>query len=292
MDAEKEAEWAEFRVRAEEEDVGAYVEGLVRLCVPSLKLIPKASSALKSRIGGRPDLPAGFEWPRSSTDESLGFVAQVDLGEVRRSGLAGAEALPEAGLLSFFHGYEPSPNEKHTGNAGRVFFFERVTSLSPTEGPADAAILPLVPFAFEEQTEELPPLESPFYALLLAENDGKEGAIERAPDVFANFVSEYGPLGLRDEDERPLHRLLGYADPLQADVYVCTEGHSKQVDFDAWTTLAHHRAAAEWQLLLQLDSDPKREILFGDGGVLSFMIRKDDLAARRFDRVWVEWQMH
>ena len=57
-----------------------------------------------------------------------------------------------------------------------------------------------------------------------------------------------------DPDERPLHRLLGYADPF--------------------------------------DSDPERNMLFGDLGVVSFMIRGDDLRAGRFERAWVESQCH
>jgi len=97
---------------------------------------------------------------------------------------------------------------------------------------------------------------------------------------------------VRDEDARPVHRFLGYADPLQADVYGSTEGNAARVPFEQWTTLEHHRAAARWRLLLQVDSDLSREFCFGDNGVLAFMIREDDLAARRFERVWVEWQSH
>lgn len=287
---DKEAEWAEFREVAAEQGMSDYTEALVRICVPSLRLRPARASKSKSRIGGKPDVPAGFEWPASSAGEPLTFVAQIDLAEVRATGLAGAEALPERGLLSFFHGYEPAPTEEHPGNAGRVFFFDEATPLAPVDGSA----LPRVPIAFDLQTEELPPLESPFYPLVLAD----AGELDEDPDesvfeVFRDFVDdEYGQVGLRDEGERPVHRLLGYADPLQADVYLCTEGNATRLPLDEWKTLEHYRRAARWRLLLQLDSDPKRDIHFGDGGVLAFMIREDDLAARRFDRVWVEWQSH
>jgi uncharacterized protein YwqG len=202
---EKEVEWAAFLEYADELDLSHHADGLLGLCVASLRLEPRKKSTLKSRIGGLPDAPAGFPWPTSDGGEPLSFVAQLDLAEVRASGLPSATLLPERGLLSFFHGYAP---------------------------------------------------------------------------------------GARDEDERPVHRLLGYADPLQSDVYLCTEANATGLPLASWGSLEHHRAAARWQLLLQIDSDPAREMLFGDNGVLAFMIREDDLAARRFDRVWVDWQSH
>lgn len=274
--------WGDFRQVAEDLGLADHIEGLVRLCVASVRLTPMKRSKLRTRIGGKPEVAAGFEWPKSSEGEPLQFVAQIDLAEVPK-GLSG---LPSRGLLSFFHGYEPSPDGIHTGSAGRVFFFEGATAaIEPL------ATIPAIPVKFELQTEELPPLESPFYALLLAER-GDADPVAHAWETFAEMVSEYGQNGVHDEDDRPVHRLLGWADPLQADVYSSTEGNKERVPFEAWSTLEHLRASARHRLLLQLDSDPARDVLFGDGGVLSFMILEEDLAAGRFDRVWVDWQMH
>lgn len=40
-------------------------------------------------------------------------------------------------------------------------------------------------------------------------------------------------------------------------------------------------------MLLQLDSDEENaELMWGDSGCVYFWIRKQDLAARRFDRCW------
>jgi len=56
----------------------------------------------QSKVGGRPDLPAGFEWPHEEDDDDapLGFVAQIDLAEVAPHDLD--HALPERGMLWFF----------------------------------------------------------------------------------------------------------------------------------------------------------------------------------------------
>lgn len=45
----------------------------------------------------------------------------------------------------------------------------------------------------------------------------------------------------------------------------------------------------EWQLLFQLDTveNGDFELMFGDCGRIYFYIRREDLAQRRFDRVWL-----
>ena len=47
------------------------------------------------------------------------------------------------------------------------------------------------------------------------------------------------------------------------------------------------RGAADWQLLLQVDSDPTTGMTWGDNGQLYFWIRRQDLAARKFDQAWL-----
>jgi uncharacterized protein YwqG len=291
---EKASEWAAFRKLAIEEGLAAQLERLVELCVPSVRLIPRKRSKWKSRLGGLPDVPPGFVWPALSTGEPLAFVAQIDLAELREVGLPGAEALPERGALSFFHGMESSSSHGHQGNAGRVFFFDDPT-LARAKAPKhpEFAALPSIALSLELQTEELPDIESAFYPQMLADEgplpDDVYGA---AAERFGSFVAHYVQRGVRDESERPVHRVLGYADPLQADVYACTEGNAAERPFDTWTSREHFAAASRWRLLLQVDSDPDRGLSFGDDGVLAFMIREEDLAARRFDRVWVDWQSH
>ena len=46
----------------------------------------------------------------------------------------------------------------------------------------------------------------------------------------------------------------------------------------------------DWQLLFQLDSDHLAGFEWADGGSLFFAIRRQDLAARRFDRCWLTLQ--
>ena len=43
----------------------------------------------------------------------------------------------------------------------------------------------------------------------------------------------------------------------------------------------------EWMLLFQIGSDDEAGMMFSDAGMLFFLIRRNDLAALRFDRVFV-----
>jgi uncharacterized protein YwqG len=48
--------------------------------------------------------------------------------------------------------------------------------------------------------------------------------------------------------------------------------------------------AAEWMLLLQVDTDDEAGWMWGDSGTLYYWIRRPDLAAGRFDRIWMIFQ--
>jgi len=66
----------------------------------------------------------------------------------------------------------------------------------------------------------------------------------------------------------PLHRLLGHADPVQWDMH-------RDLPEDS----------ADWQLLLQVDSDAALETDWGDTGRIYYWIRKRDLLQRDFSQV-------
>ena len=48
----------------------------------------------------------------------------------------------------------------------------------------------------------------------------------------------------------------------------------------------------EWRLLLQLDSDDRAKMMWGDAGMLYFWMRQEDLAQRGFDQAWLILQCH
>ena len=93
----------------------------------------------QSRIGGQPDLPPQFQWPRFAGLE-LSFIAQFDLAElaVQPSVLP----LPKQGYLVFFYdsdqrtwGFDPND----LGSARAFYFPGPASSLIRTELPDDVS---------------------------------------------------------------------------------------------------------------------------------------------------------
>lgn len=50
--------------------------------------------------------------------------------------------------------------------------------------------------------------------------------------------------------------------------------------------------ASDWELLLQLDASDEAGMKWGDCGGLYYWIRRQDLAAARFDQSWFVFQSH
>jgi hypothetical protein len=254
-----------------------------------------------SRLGGLPDLPPSLPWPRWANDP-FDFIAQVNLAEVHRAVAGDAALLPSTGMLYFFFALGFSGGDVEDldwRGGGRVLYFpgpetELVATALPPGMEAQRVLAPRS-MTFRSEGPMLPPAESPFYPELLG--GGEYGmALSRASQTFGPLLHALGaaaPLG-GPRDDRPRQRLLGYADPLNNSPNVNCEGTSSGLSPTAWTDHPDfwHRAA-NWALLFQADSevgDP--DVLLGDDGLLYFMIRPLDLAARRFDRVWTDWQAH
>lgn len=247
-----------------------------------------------SKFGGRPDVPADFVWPVFETDtreddqvkeRPLAFLAQFDCAQLAPLDPEGL--LPKEGLLSFFYelesqrwGYDP----KDAGCA-RVFWFEG--PLAPAEFPAELA----EDFRLPEMAAQLsgatdapdfqdacPALEYPWTA-----NDYR---------IFDQARRELGM-------DYPANRsqLLGWPDIIQNNMTLQCELISRGYYLGgSWEKIPLEERSAlrtpsvrDWQLLFQLDTveNGDFELMFGDCGRIYFYIRREDLAQRRFDRVWL-----
>lgn len=246
-----------------------------------------------SRIGGAPCLPAGFDWPLfTDTDEDvtrpLSFLCQINLAEVHdldRDGL-----LPTHGMLSFFYDYEAfrwgfDPEDR---GCARVFYFEDLRDLVPTTPPAELS---------EEYTV-------PEMGVRFTSRDSFPCFEEF--DLHANLScdwEDYDALleskGISTEEE--VHKLLGYAYVIQNEMLTecervsrglyCGDAESYESTSEEDEESIRHRAT-DWTLLLQLTTLEKDgwEMMWGDCGMLYFYIRKEDLAAGRFENAWFALQ--
>ncbi len=84
--------------------------------------------------------------------------------------------------------------------------------------------------------------------------------------------------GIESEDTAgKKHQMLGFPFEIQ---------HGEGMK-DECTKITGSPAGTEWILLLQVDSDDDIGWMWSDAGMLYFWIRKDDLARRNFDHVWM-----
>lgn len=245
----------------------------------------------QSKIGGRPYLPADFVWPtffdkEADAERPLSFFCQINLAETKAYDRD--KLLPKTGMLSFFYdceafrwGFDPED-----AGAARVFYFENLTDFVPHEIPQalnESYVIPELSLAFATQPSY------PMYEELEHHSN-----IQCEWDDYDDARAE---LGVKIDEDPEGHKLLGYADIIQNEMlsecervsrglYTGTPDYRKDLsnedEADIW------EKAKDWTLLLQLGTIEKDEFewMFGDCGFLYYYIRKQDLAAKQFDRCW------
>ena len=223
------------------------------------------------KLGGEPDLPHGSDWPHFGGDPQV-FVAQVDLAAV--ASLDDERLLPAWGLLSFFvvpdfwEDFDPAD-----GGSYKVLFTEDTTGLARIEEPAgsgEAAKFSAVALEAVLEGSLVPAdMASVFHPEL---RDGQ---------TLRSYVDLLWTA--RGLDDEPKHRMLGHADTIQGDPRLACEAALRGLDRAAAFADDQVRArAADWQVLLQVDSDSATGMEWSDAGALYFLIRTEDLRARRF----------
>lgn len=251
-----------------------------------------------TRFGGKPDVPRGFEWPYFETDtfddkkvkpRPLAFLAQFNLSEISRYDTE--NLLPRSGTLAFFYelgsqrwGFDP----KDKGCA-KVYWFHEWEDLSPAEFPEDLAEdfrLPAIDIT--AKAEKSYPSNEDFY---LRRNDYRQ--------TIDDFETAAKNLGAEYPDNRS--KLFGWADVIQGNMTseceLIARGYTSDEvwngdNFPKEELEKIETAADEWTLLFQLDTVEQEgfELMFGDDGRIYFYIRKEDLRAKRFDRIWLVLQ--
>ena len=244
---------------------------------PSLRLIAtEPTEAALSRLGGQPNLPTEAEWP-TMEDWPLAFIAQIDLATLPEiPGLL----LPRSGTLHFFYDGEDGGYDPKNKDACRVLY-----------SPQPLASLPLHPFPEDD-------LEYRFVGVGLQPEaieqtiPDLEDATMATLDLSIDERGAYFDLTIDWEESHPsvLHRMGGFPDCIQGDPKLGAQLVSHDLycgDQTGWK-IGKERGlfpgAAEWLLLLQVDSEEAAEMMWGDGGRLYYLIKKDDLAALRFDQ--------
>ena len=242
----------------------AITEAIMSLARPALRLSTGPAEA-RSRLGGPPVLPAGTPWPTWG-DRMLDFVGLIDFGELARA--LWLPELPGAGSAAFYYATElPRPwGDDPAQIAGwRVF---------PDAGvPAGPAILPEVGLGASPFIS----LPSPHEPVLRQFGAGVAAFAETYPELYASWARfTWG--------DEPRHQTGGWPVVVQRAVWrdcaLAAAGH--QLD-----AMAPPTAAADWRLLLQLDSDDRLGWRWGETGCVYFSARAADVRCGALDRSWL-----
>lgn len=253
-----------------------------------------------SKLGGRPDLPKGTAWPTGHEDQPFAFLAQINCAEAATHDEE--HILPTTGLLSFFY----QPDDRYLDLAHwnpknvRVLYTESA-KLSRLEFPAS---LPDGSDDIEWESHRFPAAKVSFIdGQSLPSYYGdlkprlKPAVTDEQSEAFAE-IYEPTRLALSPTNTTETY-LLGHAEVLQesdgrefAEIAfnpkVFGTKHRSPLPKGDWVKARSLAATHKWRLLFQLSSHQDLKMMWGDVGYLFFLIREDDLKAKRFDRVWCE----
>lgn len=222
-----------------------------------------------SKLGGWPDLPQDLEWPEWKSND-LSFVAQINLAELPET-----DMLPGSGVLSFFYdreqrawGYDP----KHK-DGFRLWYFPEISGLSRRQPPDGSefpsARLEFVPFLSLPDSSVLGDL------ILELEDD----------EIYYQFCDGYSP--------QPWHQIFGWPRIIQNLMELECQLASNRIDVGNPSGYQDsRRKAGDWMLLLQIDSDDKTKMMWGDAGMSYVWIRYPDLRKSDFEKAWTILQCH
>ena len=216
-----------------------------------------------SKIGGVPDLPEGSLWPEWN-GEPLSFLAQFDMAELSQWDLTGR--LPTHGMLYFFITEEAAWTDLTDPSAWQVLYVENPPANARWSLPPDN--LPLSSRFRNSAVDFRPTVTLPSFDIPKSWND-------RAFERFSQLQNRLNAIDGEHLDTR--HRVFGNAD---------------------WIQHNHHKAletmhpGRNWRLLLQLGSDERTGMMWGDVGTVYFYISQTALELRKFDHCRVFCDCH
>ena len=221
----------------------------------------------RSKLGGLPELPNDTEWPRIN-GRPMEFLLQVYLSECSEF-FSGRVELPSRGVLFFFYDFEELPlgDESIDDPGWRVLFIEDEMSCQAERET-------------HERTQVFPERRIDFFAfwslpwsllLSLCDTDENIDDLDSIREAFDSFGQVF----------------LGNPNPYQYHPGLLCR---RATTGESWTEETGRAATIalqdEWIQLAQLFSNPEQMgWSWYAEGALHFMIHRDDLAARRFDRV-------
>ena len=227
---------------------------------------------------GDRNLPKEIPWPVRENGQPLSFIAQLDLSSLPSvQGLP----LPKAGSLFFFYDADELPygfDPKDRGCCQVIYVSSPLTAFGLRTPHCDLdKEVRFKGFAISATMETTLP----------GTNSGLLREFQATEEEFLAYLK------LADPPASRLHRMGGHPNEVQGPVDLEAQLVSNGIycgdakGYNEGRKRGLDAGAADWRLLLQVDSEEQAGMMWGDMGRLYFMIHKDDLQHRRFDQVWL-----
>lgn len=238
------------------------VRGRMKRAETMTLLLTPAKAPGFSKLGGDPELPDGVAWPGGEGRGSYAFIAQIDLGAFRSHG--GPEWLPTEGRFYAF------VDEDRNGFADLVRVIYATDPPGPGRSPPpNTRVYPERRVAFETYPS-MPSL------------DWLDAHDINVTDEELDELADLPDAAFGDEIQ---HRIGGYPSEIQnSRLNVECELIRRGLPDGAEATDAILRAARQWRLLLQVDSDDALKMNWGDGGRLYVFTREKNARAGDFSK--------
>jgi hypothetical protein len=244
-----------------------------------------------SRLNGRPDVPAGFAWPRwpGPTNPAdgppgpgaLSFLAQINLAELPR--LPNRLLPPDGWLLFFADLHRSAFLEPEDCAAQRVVYVPADAAITRHEPPGGDAGPGLTDGCYPEHIGCGPPAAVRFEVVTSAPFASLIGALAELDEPARTQLHDLVHAG---KARQAWHQLVGEPNPIQGDpilsALATANPRSRPGATEEECAAAIREESARWRSLLQLD--------LGWDGRIWFLVRSDHLAARTFDHTLVEYQ--
>jgi uncharacterized protein YwqG len=275
------------------EDAAAWI-GLLRPAFHLREYV--AGEPVVGYLGGSPLLPEELEWPTWDGHGPLTFIGAIDCGALPAKDLD--IPLPEDGALLFFYfdgqiddsaeeleDWTPATDTEKATLGARVLYVPADAEMAERAAPEPLGAYGRILLGGDLIATE-PDFDHPAFRAAFGDPyDPASPHSALAGDDFDAAVDEVS------EGRSPNHQIAGYTSPVQGSV----ENEAARAAYpvkDEQALGARAALAEQLVLLAQIDSDDSNEMSWGDAGVLYWLIRRDDLAARRFDTALFTWQSH
>lgn len=267
-------------------------EKLIEMIRPAVGIMTKSSydksiEVGKSKIGGKPDLPKGFEWPKVNNISML-FCAQYNLSELKKFNKE--NILPNKGFFYVFLSLDEKWQEFNGLNQEFMVIHSESENLIRTEFPKEITINQTFKTSLIEYFES--------YTIPYYENY-KLFELEEKYDDFYSYcyqpVSEF----LEEQIYQGIdnnHQILGHDGSIQScvvydfaarelGVYATAPSEYK----NRWKEIL--KLSKKYELLLQLDCSDTDLTKFGGSGTYYFGLSKTDLEKKDFGDIKMTFQI-